>query len=156
MPKIYIPLVNREDPDPFGLQKGLSIILTSGWQHRTNGYPNGLLMKAADRKARDMAARMYFSHTSPDGVSANANVRSTGYILPDWYPARDNNVESIRLGPCDPVDAINAWLSSPAHKTHLTGGDAFYAGQSAVGLGCAKRSDGACVWVFISAPSVGG
>lgn len=155
MAKIFIPLVKKDDALDPDIQRALEIILTAGWQERSNPYASALLMLAAKKKATEMAERNYFSHTSPSGVSANANVRNTGYFLPDWYPKDGNNVESIYAGSCSPDEAIAAWLKSERHHIHLTGSDSFYRGQSAIGIGKYKGKDNGCRWVFLSAPAVG-
>lgn len=150
--KEYRP-VNKELQEK--LMKALSIILTASWQTRPNPVADPRLMAAAQNKAEDMAKKNYFSHTSPEGTSANANVRAVDYRLPDWYPVNANNVESIYAGLADPTAAIGAWLDSDHHRPHLTG-EGFYNGQNSIGVGTAKRTDGGNIWVFISAPASSG
>jgi uncharacterized protein YkwD len=133
----------------------LRIILLAGWQKRTNPVPHPLLMEAAQRRAEDMARRGYLSHTSPDGVTPNEVVRSVGYRLPDWYPEKGNNVESLYLGHDEPEEPVRSWFDSPKHHDHLVGEGKFYGSQTALGIGTAVAKDGRQIWVLISAPNTG-
>lgn len=153
---IYLPWVATSQGTSYisESERLAHLILEADWQQRKHGEVNHLLMKAAQYKADQMAALGYFSHISPTGEAPNDYVRAHGYVLPDWYPVGKNNIESIALGAKTPEEAIQLWLASPTHKTHLAGEIAFYAGQEQVGVGIATRPDGARVWVFLSAPSM--
>lgn len=113
-----------------------------------------LLEQAAQQKANDMARLGYFGHTSPSGVSANQNVRNTGYRLPEWYPVDGNNVESLYIGTDKPKDAAAAWFASDHHRPHVYGQDAFFRDQNCIGVGYAPfpKEEHRGYWVFISAP----
>lgn len=111
-----------------------------------------LLDKAAAAKAQDMAARDYFAHTSPAGVSANQNVRNSGYPLPDWYVQNGNNVESLSIGGNTLEQIANGWYKSDKHRPHVYAEDKFFAVQLCIGIGKATAKDGRVLFVFISCP----
>lgn len=149
----YFPFVAKEKESLSSILRELiAIILLAEWQKRPRPVVNPLLMKAAQTKAEDMALKEYFSHTSPDGISANENVRSAGYVLPDWYPEHGNNVESIALGYMTPAKVVEGWLNSPNHRVHLAGEIDFYRNQNQLGVGMTVNKKKALIWVFLSAP----
>lgn len=130
----------------------LRLIREASWQRRDELACHPLLALAAQRKAQDMLNRRYFGHTSPTGMTANQNVLSVGYPLPDYY-VLDNNVESIGLNFPSPQAMIDAWAFSPSHGPHLTGSHAFFAEQTCGGVGFAQGAASRGVYyVFISAP----
>lgn len=73
---------------------------------------NGQLDIAAQNKARDMAARNYWSHNTPDGN-------------PPWVFVVNQNYsyqklgENLAAGFNDEQAAINGWMASPRHKDNL-------------------------------------
>ena len=84
--KIFIPSVHKQDDFQGAMSDEdllFEIIQNSPYQGRKSMSRHPLLNNAAQAKAEDMANKNYFSHTSPDGISANQNVRNIGYILPD-------------------------------------------------------------------------
>lgn len=106
---------------------------TAPWQQRIRPRCEPLLALAAQRKAEDFARNGYVAHTSPAGVSANANVRSAGWMLPDWYPADGNNVESIAAGYSTVEQVYTAWQSSFLHWRHIAGEHEFFRLQTCFG-----------------------
>lgn len=153
MPRQYFPFVVKsgESQDVI-LRELLNRILLADWQQRKHPQVNLLLMKAAQKKADDMVAKNYFGHTSPDGITANENVRSVGFVLPDWYPEEGNNVESIAIGHSNPASVVQGWLNSPNHRVHVAGEIDFYRNQNQVGVGMAVNKEERPIWVFLSAP----
>lgn len=159
MKKTFIPFVANEaeqiDWDKVDL---FSKIRVSKLQGRTRMVVDSLLAEAAQNKADDMVVRHYFSHTSPDGISANQNIRNTGYILPDWYPVDSNNCESLAwINGNDPgktliQTTIDLWANSPAHVDHVFGRTDFYKGQECIGVGKAVTDTGKTIFTFLSAP----
>jgi len=119
-------------------------------QHRQNPTLNDILSQVARARAQDMADRHYFSHTNPDGHLPNFMVEQAGYVLPDFYPNNDNNVESIGLNYATAADAWQAWKNSPGHRVHVLGEDPFYAAQTDYGIGYVE-SGTSKYWVLISA-----
>jgi uncharacterized protein YkwD len=73
---------------------------------------NALLTQAADAHSQDMAARNYFDHTSPDGVTFTQRIDATGYA---WSAAGEN----IAAG-YPSVDAVmDGWTQSAGHCANL-------------------------------------
>ncbi len=70
------------------------------------------LAKAARGHSADMAARGYFDHTTPDGVSFSARITAAGYR---WSAAAEN----IASGQPDPASVMNAWMNSPGHRANI-------------------------------------
>src|SRR3989344_1949733 len=73
---------------------------------------NPKLQLAAMERASDMAAKKYFSHTSPDGVSAW-----------DWLSVNDYSYEyageNLAINYTDTQVLLEDWLASPSHKANL-------------------------------------
>lgn len=147
--RVYLPAVYNEVNQKEAL---IRLILNSSWQQRPNPYADDVLNRAAQGKADDMASRDYFGHVDPSGGTVNEYIREAGYRLPDYYPKKGNNCESIVIGASTAEGAIKAWLGSPSHRIHLQGEIDFYRGQRAIGVGMARAKDGRLLWVFISAP----
>lgn len=70
------------------------------------------LTKAAQMKADDMAARQYFSHTSPDGTTPWYWFQKAGY---DFTYAGEN----LAIDFTESSDIEKAWLASPKHKENI-------------------------------------
>jgi uncharacterized protein YkwD len=73
---------------------------------------NQRLFSAADRHARDMATRNYFSHTSLDGRSLAQRVAAEGYA---WTSVGEN----LAAGQSTVDGVLSGWLSSPGHCSNL-------------------------------------
>jgi uncharacterized protein YkwD len=71
-----------------------------------------LLMKAAQAKAEDMAARGYFAHQAPDGRMPWDWITSVGY---EFVAAAEN----LAVGYPSDVDLISAWMESEGHRHNL-------------------------------------
>jgi len=162
--KIYLPDIQNQKPFPVegegdGSVDGLYRIIRDSPDQQRNKEAmerNLFLDQAAQAKANDMARLGYFAHTSPSGVSANQNVRNTGYLLPDWYPVSGNNVESLYIGTDRPEDAAAAWLASDYHRMHVFGTEKFFREQNCIGVGYAPfpNEQHRGYWSFLSAPCV--
>ena len=74
--------------------------------------PSPLLTKAAQEKADDMAAKGYFSHTSPTGVTPWHWFTDVGY---DYAYAGEN----LAIDFTDSAQVNQAWMNSPAHRANL-------------------------------------
>lgn len=131
-----------------------NLLVGASGQQRVNMTLDPILSKVARERAADMAKRRYFGHTNPDGHGANYLVRQAGYILPPNYPADGNNIESIAAGQPNASSAWSEWMSSAPHKQHLLGQLAFYASQTAYGVGFYSdpSSEYGTYWVVITAP----
>lgn len=81
--------------------------------------PNRCLARVAARHARDMIARGYFGHTSPDGRTFGERILATGYA-PRY--ARWTIGENLAWGAApdgDPAWVVDAWMRSPSHRQNL-------------------------------------
>lgn len=160
--KIYLPEIEDQrpvlSPDESLADTLYRIIRDSRDQRRNKSMMmrHLFLDQAAQQKANDMVRLGYFAHTSPSDVSANQNVRNTGYRLPERYPLNGNNVESLYVGANNPQDVADTWLASDYHRFHVYGQDAFFRDQNCIGVGYAlfPKEENCGYWVFISAPCI--
>lgn len=70
------------------------------------------LNAAADGHSEDMAARVYFDHTSPEGGTPGDRVRAAG------YPGR-GVAENIAVGQRSPEEVVQGWMNSPGHRANI-------------------------------------
>lgn len=73
---------------------------------------NSRLSSAAAAKARDMAARGYFSHVDPDGREPWGWIIASGYR----YQYAGENL-AVRFE--DSSDVVRAWMASPTHRANI-------------------------------------
>jgi len=71
-----------------------------------------LLAKAAELKAEDMAAKGYFSHNSPEGLTPWYWFGQVGYKFA--YAG-----ENLAVNFFDTADVNNAWMDSPLHRANI-------------------------------------
>lgn len=80
---------------------------------------NGVLATAAERHARDMAAKHYFAHDSQDGRSFLDRIKAAGYVR----GARSWTVgENLAWGSGDraaPGRIVTEWMNSPGHRANI-------------------------------------
>ncbi len=76
---------------------------------------NPVLVKAAELKADDMAAKSYFAHYSPEGVSPWYWMRQAGY---NYLYAGEN----LAIDFSDSIDVSRAWMNSPTHRANVLNG----------------------------------
>jgi hypothetical protein len=88
--------------------------------------PNDLLTKAAEMKARDMAVRGYFAHTSPDGKTPWYWLDQVGY---KYNLAGEN----LAVNFFESTDVANAWMNSPSHRENIV-----KKGYKEIGIGVAS------------------
>lgn len=114
---------------------------------------NPILARVARERARDMAARGYFAHVTPEGVGPNTLVERAGYVLPAAYDHAlgGNNIESAAEGYASAADAWRRWMGSPRHRSHLLGIEAEQRKQSEFGIGFAVRPGRRAYWVVLIA-----
>lgn len=89
--------------------------LTNGSRHNTKLAQltiNPILQQAAQLKANDMAAKGYFSHTSPEGVTPWFWFKKVGYQF-------THAGENLAINYFDTADVNNAWLASPSHRANI-------------------------------------
>ncbi len=70
------------------------------------------LTQAAWQHSADMAARNYFSHTSPEGGTLGARVTATGYA---WSSVAEN----IAAGQASASAVVAGWMASPGHCRNI-------------------------------------
>jgi uncharacterized protein YkwD len=75
-----------------------------------------LLSRAARRHSRDMVTRRYFSHVSPNGMSARQRIVRTGYL---YRRPRGTLGETIAWGAATPAGLVNAFMNSAGHRAML-------------------------------------
>lgn len=73
---------------------------------------NPYLTGAAQAKANDMAAKGYFSHTSPDGATPWAWIIAAGY---EYQYAGENL--AVRFD--NSAEVVSAWMASPSHRANI-------------------------------------
>jgi len=76
---------------------------------------NETLAFAAQLKANDMAAKGYFSHTSPDGRSPWYWFKQAGYNFS--YAG-----ENLAVNFSDSIDVERAWMNSSTHRANIVNG----------------------------------
>jgi uncharacterized protein YkwD len=77
--------------------------------------PDRRLRAAAQRHSRDMVARRYFDHTSPDGHTLMRRVTAAGYRA-SWA---GENIAWGTAGLATPAATVRAWMSSPGHRVNI-------------------------------------
>lgn len=77
--------------------------------------PNPVLTQAAQRKARDMAAKGYFAHTSPEGRDPWYWFRRAGYTF-------SHAGENLAMDFVTSGDVERAWMNSPTHRANIING----------------------------------
>ncbi len=73
---------------------------------------NPLLQQAAQAKANDMAAKGYFAHTSPEGLTPWYWLGQVGYS----YASAGEN---LAINFVDSKDVILAWMNSSGHRANI-------------------------------------
>jgi uncharacterized protein YkwD len=96
--------------------------------------PNDQLTAAARGHSADMAARNYFSHTTPEGVDFISRITVTGYR---WSAAGEN----IAKGQRTPADVMASWMNSPGHKANIVN-----CAFKDLGVGAAADASGSLLW----------
>jgi uncharacterized protein YkwD len=92
------------------------------------------LTAAARGHSIDMAARDYFSHTTPAGVEFATRISNAGY---KWSGVAEN----IAKGPPAPRDVMPSWLNSAGHKANIVN-----CGYRNIGVGVAADATGTLLW----------
>jgi uncharacterized protein YkwD len=70
------------------------------------------LATAARAHSADMAARDYFDHTTPEGVTFDQRIDDAGY---SWSYAAEN----IAAGQSDPEAVMSSWMNSEGHRRNI-------------------------------------
>lgn len=114
LPTIFFPtLVNT-----FNLSAVLPGVLSTltnderTMNHATELSDNKLLDQAAELKAKDMAEKSYFAHTSPEGKTPWYWFNLVGY---QYSYAGEN----LAVNFSDSADVTAAWMNSPTHRANI-------------------------------------
>ncbi|MEV7282361.1 sigma-70 family RNA polymerase sigma factor [Streptomyces sp. NPDC093111] len=70
------------------------------------------LSAAAKAYGRDMAARGYYGHTTPEGTDAGSRFEGVGYSWSAW-------AENLARGQGDPASVVADWMADPPHRRNL-------------------------------------
>ncbi len=92
------------------------IMITNEERAKTGAAPltfNAKLSEAAMAKAKDMIAKQYFAHKSPDGVNVSDLAKLHGY---DYSLVGEN----LALGDFkNSRDVMDGWMNSPGHRANI-------------------------------------
>lgn len=77
---------------------------------------NGVLCAAAEDRVRDMFAKHYFDHVSPDGIDPFSWAIRRGYDYRDL-------AENLAVGYRSAAAVIDGWMHSTGHRRNLLGAD---------------------------------
>ncbi|HWY79116.1 MAG TPA: CAP domain-containing protein [Candidatus Sulfotelmatobacter sp.] len=85
-------------------------------QRETNGLAplnlNPELTQAAQMKAKDMFAKNYWAHVSPDGTTPWVFIKNSGY---EYLYAGENLARGFNTS----SDVVTAWMNSPEHRANM-------------------------------------
>ncbi|MEU4441965.1 CAP domain-containing protein [Actinosynnema sp. NPDC050801] len=84
------------------------------------------VVEAAQGHSADMAARDYFSHTTPEGVDFAQRMRAAGYPSPGG--------ENIAMGQRSAEQVMRAWMNSDGHRRNILN-----CGFTTIGVGLDTR-----------------
>jgi hypothetical protein len=108
---------------------GVLTNLTNAQRAENNAPPlteSALLAQAAEMKAKDMAERGYFAHTSPDGKTPWYWLQQVGYKY--TYAG-----ENLAVNFFESDDVARAWMNSPTHRANIVKEN-----YTEIGIGVAK------------------
>lgn len=86
--------------------------------------------RSARLHSEDMAARGYFDHKTPEGVTSSQRMKNQGIRYRTCG-------ENIAAGHLNPFDLVDGWYNSPGHRGNMLSG-----GYDYLGVGIAKSNDG--------------
>jgi hypothetical protein len=105
-----------------------------------------ILTRAAQKKAQDMAARGYFSHSDPDGSPPWIWLDREGYA----YSYAGENL-AINFG--DSVDVMTAWKASPTHYANIIKPEFTHVGIG-IATGMYQGTQTVFIVQFFAAPTI--
>jgi uncharacterized protein YkwD len=79
--------------------------------------PNARLTQAAVAHSRDMVGRRFFEHDSPDGVTPQDRIRSSGYG--GGGRSAGENIAWGAGADATPAAIVNLWMHSPGHRADI-------------------------------------
>lgn len=99
-------------------------MLTQNWE----------VSRVARTKSEDMAARNYFSHTSPTYGSP--------FNMMENYGIRFSAAaENIAMGQRTPAEVVRGWMNSPGHRANILNRS-----FTQIGVGAARNKNGVIYW----------
>lgn len=111
--------VHKQYPAVLGDATSMSIqdlLNDTNIQREANGVAplkmNSELTRAAQMKAKDMFAKNYWAHVSPDGTTPWVWIKDSGY---EYLYAGEN----LARGYNSSSDVVTAWMNSPTHRENL-------------------------------------
>ncbi|MDQ1042868.1 CAP domain-containing protein [Streptomyces sp. V4I2] len=96
--------------------------------------PDPPLTAAAQAYSTDMAARAFYSHTSPEGTQPWDRAAAAG-------STRRSIGENIACGQRSPVDVVEGWMNSPGHRANI-----LKPGFTHIGVGFAGGGPAGTYW----------
>ncbi|MET8979604.1 CAP domain-containing protein [Streptomyces sp. NPDC004539] len=90
--------------------------------------PDGPLARAARAYCVDMAARAFYSHTSPEGTQPWDRAAAAG-------SAKRSIGENIACGQRSPAEVVEGWMNSPGHRANILKADFTHLGVGFAGGG---------------------
>lgn len=119
-PAPIVKIAPKPTPSTIGALNAQEIIaITNKERAKTGAAPltlNTKLTEEALAKAKDMIAKQYFAHKSPDGVNVSdlANIHHYAYSLVG---------ENLALGDFkNSADVMDGWMNSPGHRANILKG----------------------------------
>lgn len=116
---IVIQGVHKEYPAVLGDATSITtaqLLEYTNLEREANGLPpltlNPDLNHAAQLKAKDMFAKDYWAHVSPDGTTPWVWIRDSGY---NYLYAGENLARGFDAS----NDVVTAWMNSPEHRANL-------------------------------------
>uniref|UniRef100_UPI000A934009 CAP domain-containing protein n=1 Tax=Streptomyces niveiscabiei TaxID=164115 RepID=UPI000A934009 len=90
--------------------------------------PDGPLARAARAYCVDMAARAFYSHTSPEGTQPWDRAKAAG-------SAKRSIGENIACGQRSAAEVVEGWMNSPGHRANILKADFTHLGVGFAGGG---------------------
>lgn len=117
--QFFIAFARTHAPSVLGIQANITLeqllSITNEKRKELGLLPltvNDDLSKAATLKAKDMFAKDYWAHNSPDGLTPWVYFRNVDY---DYMYAGEN----LARGFTDSSGVVAAWLASPSHRDNM-------------------------------------
>ena len=117
------PTTTASTPPPTSIQQVFTLVNQARAQAGCKPLADDpRLDTAAQKHSDDMAARGYFSHTTPEGVTFDKREIAAGYPSPGG--------ENIAQGQTSAQQVMTDWLNSPGHRRNILD-----CGFAAIGIG---------------------
>jgi uncharacterized protein YkwD len=98
---------------------------------------NSRLRMAADRYAREMVAKNFFSHVSPSGSTLLQRIKRTAYLSSVRSFAVGENLAWGTGSFATPAETVRGWMNSPPHRRNMLD-----KGFREIGIGVATGAPG--------------